>query len=72
MRKSREIIHPMLSLNQAKNYKIEKMELKKVKCYECGSEYPVPADMPICHCRECRSPFVENIPLSESLSGFLD
>jgi len=54
----------MISIPKRVKYKIEKMELIKVKCYECGSEYPVPADMPTCHCRECRSGFVENVPLA--------
>ena len=53
----------MISIPKRVEYKIEKMELIKVKCYECGSEYPVPVDMPTCHCRECRSSFVENVPL---------
>ena len=47
------------------------MELIKVKCYECGSEYPVPFDMPTCHCRECRSSFVENVPLGKCFSVIL-
>jgi len=61
---------PMLSLQ--KTVKIEKMELIKVKCYECGIEYPVPVDMPTCHCRGRRSNFVENVALGKPLSVDLD
>ena len=58
----------MFSLAKKKKFEIEKMELVKVRCYECGIEYPIPVVMPTCHCRECRSNFVENVPLGKSLS----